>query len=66
MSLGGVEVTFEIDSSKVTILTRAARLRGWAVDYLTELRATAEGTGHLPEEVVKLDEILTWLNEMET
>jgi hypothetical protein len=60
-----VVVNFGIDDSKITILTRATRLRGLAVDYLTSLRSTAVGA-ELTEDIARLDEILAWLNEMET
>jgi hypothetical protein len=69
----GALVQFHIDDSKITVVTRAARLRGVAVDYLQGLRnamrAKMEEEGpvaDLSHDVAKLDEVLVWLNEMET
>ena len=50
--------------SKITVLTRAARLRGLGVSYLTALRDAGEAVSS--PEVADLDEIIAWLNEMET
>ena len=77
-----VVVAFGIDETKIHILTRAARLRSQTVDYLLAVRGTAtlglEGLrqkGHpsdegrqtqLAEDITRLDEIIAWLNEMET
>lgn len=72
----GVEVQFNIDETKITVVTRAERLQGLAIGYLTSLRDTAEATlaqRDLDEgqrlillgDTANLSEIISWLSEKE-
>lgn len=72
----GVEVQFNIDETKITVVTRAERLQGLAIGYLTSLQDTAVATlaqHDLDEgqrlillgDTANLSEIISWLSEKE-
>lgn len=70
--LGG-EIQFQIDDSKVVILTRAARLRPLAISYIAALRDAAQtktdesdDAPNLSIDIAQLNDVLAWLIDMET
>lgn len=61
------EVSFNIDDSRVHIISRASRLRAVAIGWLTAMKDALEKDANAKsEDVVQVAEAIVWLNELET
>lgn len=60
-----VEAHFNIDETKIHVITRAVRLRATTVGWLQAMKEVLEKDGSQPEGVAQVDEAITWLNELE-